>query len=124
MSAQDDCRKKIAANDSRAQPSSEGSATHLTPEEVHARLRGLPGWELESDGKRIFRQWTLKDFATALRFFMEVGQLAEVENHHPDLHLQSYRHVRIVLWTHAVGGLTPLDFQLAEKINALATEYS
>mgnify|MGYP003341152307 CR=1 FL=1 len=39
--------------------------------------------------------------------------------HHPDLHLESYRKVWIEIWTHAVGGLTENDFILAAKIDAL-----
>jgi 4a-hydroxytetrahydrobiopterin dehydratase len=45
--------------------------------------------------------------------------LAEAETHHPDVHLTSYRNVRVVLSTHAVGGLTMPDFILAAKLDAL-----
>ena len=45
--------------------------------------------------------------------------LAEAETHHPDVHLTSYRNVRVVLSTHAVGGLTLPDFILAAKLDAL-----
>ena len=46
------------------------------------------------------------------------------EGHHPDLHLESYRCVRCVLTTHAVGGLTLPDFILAAKLDELPVEYS
>ena len=52
-------------------------------------------------------------------FFNKVAALAEDEGHHPDLHLEGYRQVTIVLWTHAVGGLTENDFILAAKINQI-----
>jgi hypothetical protein len=45
--------------------------------------------------------------------------LAEEEGYHPDLQLEGYRKLKIVLWTHAVGGLTEKDFILAAKINQL-----
>lgn len=57
-----------------------------------------------------------------LRFFNSVGELAESEGHHPDLHLVGYRNVAIELWTHAIGGLSENDFILAAKINQLPIE--
>ena len=48
-----------------------------------------------------------------------LAALAEAETHHPDVHLTNYRDVRVVLSTHAVGGLTLPDFILAAKLDAL-----
>ena len=56
---------------------------------------------------------------TALDFFHRIAQIAEAEDHHPDLHLVGYRNVTIEIWTHAVGGLTENDFILAAKIDQL-----
>jgi len=39
--------------------------------------------------------------------------------HHPDFHLERYRHLRIEIWTHSLGGLTERDFSLAAQIDAL-----
>ncbi len=61
----------------------------------------------------------MKDFAAALDFFHRVGQVAEAEDHHPDLHLTGYRNVAIELSTHAVDGLTENDFILAAKIDQI-----
>jgi hypothetical protein len=47
---------------------------------------------------------------------------AEAEGHHPDLHLTGYRHLKIELTTHAIGGLSDNDFILAAKIDALLGE--
>lgn len=52
-------------------------------------------------------------------FLREVANLAESEQHHPDLHLTSYRHVGIELTTHAIQGLSENDFVLAAKISEL-----
>ncbi|HPC96403.1 MAG TPA: 4a-hydroxytetrahydrobiopterin dehydratase [Sedimentisphaerales bacterium] len=54
----------------------------------------------------------------ALAFVNRVGELAERENHHPDIDL-SYGKVRIDLWTHKIGGLHENDFILAAKIDRL-----
>jgi 4a-hydroxytetrahydrobiopterin dehydratase len=82
--------------------------------ELHAQI---PEWEL-SDTKLV-RKWRVADFAEGLDFFRRVGEVADAEDHHPDLHLQNYREVTIELWTHAVGGLTENDFIVAAKIDAL-----
>ena len=77
---------------------------------------------LTADGKRLRREWRVKNFVTALDFFNRVGQIAEAEGHHPDLHLVGYRNVTIELWTHAIGGLSENDFILAAKIDQLPVE--
>jgi 4a-hydroxytetrahydrobiopterin dehydratase len=40
-----------------------------------------------------------------IKFFNEIAEIAEKEKHHPDLHLEKYQFVSVVLWTHSVGGL-------------------
>jgi 4a-hydroxytetrahydrobiopterin dehydratase len=99
--------------------SCEGGIPALTPDEVRDQLAALPAWKPTADGRRIRREWRVKDFATALDFFNRVGQIAEAEDHHPDLHLTGYRNVAIEISTHAVGGLTQNDFILAAKIDTL-----
>jgi len=61
----------------------------------------------------------MKDFLAAVDFLRRVADLAESEGHHPDLHLERYRHVSVELWTHAIGGLSENDFILAAKIDRL-----
>ena len=97
----------------------EGGIPPLPAEQVRAYLAAVPHWQLTADGKRIRREWRVQDFTTALDFFQHVGQVAEQEDHHPDLHLSGYRNVAIEIWTHAVGGLTENDFILAAKIDQL-----
>jgi 4a-hydroxytetrahydrobiopterin dehydratase len=92
------------------------------PAEVQKQLAALPGWQLAADGKRIRKDWQVKDFLAGMEFFRQVAQLAESEGHHPDLHLEGYRHAWIELSTHAVGGLSENDFILAAKIDRLPVE--
>lgn len=96
-----------------------GKTPPLSDARVGELLPQVPGWELAAGGKRIARSWRVADFLTGLEFFRRVGEVAEAEDHHPDLHLTNYREVRIELWTHAVGGLTENDFIVAAKIDAL-----
>ncbi len=80
-------------------------------------LADVPAWNRVGD--RIERMWTMKDFPAMLDFVRDVGDLAEDEGHHPDIHMTDYRILRIALWTHAIGGLSENDFILAAKINRL-----
>ena len=91
----------------------------LSAARVAKLLLQVPGWNPSADGKRIARKWRVADFLTGLDFFRRVAEVAEAEDHHPDLHLANYRDVTIELWTHAAGGLTENDFIVAAKINEL-----
>lgn len=80
--------------------------------------REIPGWRVQD--KELVREYQYKDFAAALAFVNQVGALAEAANHHPDITIYSWNHVRLTLSTHSTGGLTANDFAMAEKINGLA----
>ena len=97
----------------------EGGVPPIGPEDASSLLSALPGWTLTHDGKRIRREWRVRDFMAGLDFFQQVAQIAQAEDHHPDLHLTGYREVAIELSTHAVAGLTENDFILAAKIDGV-----
>ncbi len=80
------------------------------------------GWELSEDGKRISRKFKLKNFVAAIRLVNALADLAEREQHHPDLHLTGYRFVQVDLTTHAIGGLSENDFIVAAKIDTAVEE--
>ena len=98
----------------------EGGVPKMSHEEANVHLSALPEWQLSDDGTRIQRDWQLTTFRDGIRLINNVGALAEREQHHPDLHLVSYRQVCIELTTHAIGGLSMNDFILAAKIDAIA----
>lgn len=97
----------------------ESGVPPLTAQEAKAYLRDVPGWDVSADHRAISRTWILQDFREALQFVNRLGELAEAENHHPDISLHAYRRVRVDLKTHAINGLSENDFILAAKINAL-----
>ena len=96
-----------------------GKTQSLAADRVRELLPQVPNWKTSADGKRIARAWRVRDFATGLDFFCRIADVAEAEDHHPDLHLANYRDVTVELWTHAAGGLTDNDFIMAAKIDAL-----
>lgn len=98
----------------------EGGVPKFSPDEAAAQVAALPAWRLTHDGSRIRRDWRLKNFRDGIRLVNTIGALAEREQHHPDLHLVSYREVWVEIYTHAIGGLSEDDFILAPKIDAVA----
>jgi 4a-hydroxytetrahydrobiopterin dehydratase len=97
----------------------EGGVEKYSRPEAEEQLTALSGWRLSDDGLRIRKDWQVKNFMAGIEFFTKVAEVAEAENHHPDLHLEGYRHAWIELSTHAAGGLTENDFILAAKIDRL-----
>lgn len=81
-------------------------------------INEVPGWSLDDNGLQISREFSFKDFKEALAFINKVGELAESEGHHPDIH-NFWNRVRLDLSTHAVKGLSENDFILAAKINEI-----
>ena len=91
----------------------------LLPEPLLTELLGeLDGWQ--RDGQAITKTFTLKGWKTALAFVNKVGDAAVAADHHPDIHIERYRTVRIVLTTHATHGISQADVGLAAQIDRIA----
>ncbi len=89
----------------------------LTDDEVAARLRERPGWELR-DG-RLHRELAFGDFAEAFAFMTRVAEAAERLDHHPDW-CNSWNRVTIDIVSHAAEGVTERCFELAAAVDAAA----
>ena len=97
-----------------------GGVPPLGADEV-ARLKPqVPDWEVaEEEGiPRLRRDFKFRNFREALDFAVKVGELAEREGHHPDLHV-AWGRVRVETWTHKIKGLHRNDFVLAAKSDAI-----
>lgn len=81
------------------------------------RLLAVGTWRRE--GNTITRTLTFKGFKGAVAFVNRVAEAANKLNHHPDIHLERYRNVRIVSTTHATGGISDADVELARRIDEL-----
>ncbi len=88
----------------------------------------VKGWELIKSGEngpsqedvlKISREFKFKDFVEALEFVNRVGDIAEMENHHPDILMHSWNKVLITLYTHSIKGLSENDYIVAAKINEI-----
>lgn len=80
-------------------------------------LVGPLAWEHQGD--ELVKVVRRHDFAAALAYVNEVGRLAELAGHHPDVELR-WNTVTLRLSTHSLGGLTDADIALARQIDALA----
>jgi 4a-hydroxytetrahydrobiopterin dehydratase len=75
------------------------------------------GWA--RGGSALTKTYTFKGFKGAMAFVNRVAEAASAANHHPDIHLEAYKTVRIVLTTHIVHGLTDADVELAKALDGL-----
>jgi 4a-hydroxytetrahydrobiopterin dehydratase len=87
----------------------------LSEKEITQSLKDTLGWKRK--GNEISRQYSFSEFVPAMAFVNHVADLAESMDHHPDILIQ-YNKVTLTLSTHSAGGLTALDFALAQKIDA------
>ena len=98
--------------------SCEGGTKPFDKKETDKYLLVVSGWSTE-DYLKIIKNYKFKDFKEALSFVNHVGEIAESENHHPNIYLYGWNKVRITLTTHAIDGLSINDFILASKIDRI-----
>lgn len=92
-------------------------AALLTDRQIEEELLQLPGWARV--GNEIEQVFTFTDFLGAIAFVNRLVEPAETAGHHPDISI-SWNKVTIRLSTHDAGGLTAMDFSLAQQITDLA----
>ena len=94
-----------------------GGVPPLRGEEIQRLVDQVNGWEVELE-HHLKKNYGFANFAEALKFVNQVGELAEEQGHHPDICF-GWGTVEITIWTHKIDGLTESDFILAAKIDAL-----
>ena len=91
-----------------------GGVPPMQQHAAEALLRELAeGWELNAEG-HLQRTYGFGNFVQAMAFANRVADIAEAENHHPDLHV-AWGRCRVEIWTHKIQGLTESDFYFAAK---------
>lgn len=99
-----------------------GGIPPMEQAEAEKYLKNVDGWELREDGTKIKKSFKFPDYRQTLEFVKDVGELAEQENHHPDVFF-GYGTASIEIQTHKIGGLHENDFILAAKIDEAATQH-
>jgi len=87
----------------------------LSDIEIHRSLSGLPGWSRR--GNELLRTYEFRTFADAMAFVGRLGPIADGMDHHPDIDIR-YTKVTLHLSTHSAGGITKMDVELAQAIDA------
>jgi 4a-hydroxytetrahydrobiopterin dehydratase len=75
------------------------------------------GWQVVGE-HHLEKEYRFQNFREALDFTVRIGELAEAQGHHPDIHL-AWGKVGVTVWTHKIDGLTESDFIFAAKVDAL-----
>jgi 4a-hydroxytetrahydrobiopterin dehydratase len=88
----------------------------LDSDQISTALKDAPGWSVK-DGK-LSKQFEFDAYLKGAEFASAVAHEADKLNHHPDIML-GYKKVTVSVNTHDVGGISPYDFELARRIEAL-----
>jgi 4a-hydroxytetrahydrobiopterin dehydratase len=91
----------------------------MNESDIEAALVNAPEWAHLGD--TIQRTYQFASFVTSMKFVRAVAELAEKDQHHPDI-LIRYNKVTLTLSTHDAGGITHKDFDLAAKCDALLSK--
>lgn len=95
-------------------------ATLLSEAEIASHFQELhPDWVVAGQAS-ISRPFELPDFKAALALVNAIGEVAEAENHHPELLMKGDRFVTITFTTHDAGGITINDLMMAQRTDQQA----
>ena len=99
----------------------EGGIPSFDLSEIHMYLKKVDGWDVKSDDNKTYyliKDFKFKNFLESQLFVNKIGELAEKENHHPDIWF-GWGYAKIKIFTHAINGLHESDFVLAAKIDKI-----
>jgi 4a-hydroxytetrahydrobiopterin dehydratase len=85
--------------------------------QIQERLQN--DWTFNVEKNEIEKEFIFADFTAAIDFIDEIAEIAEAQDHHPNLFLHDYKNVLVSVATHAEGGITSNDFQLAAEIDKI-----
>ncbi len=89
--------------------------------EIHKYQKKVDGWNVKKNQKNIYfleKNFKFKNYIKSQNFINRVGEISEIENHHPDISF-GWGYAKIFITTHAIEGLSKNDFILAAKIDQM-----
>ena len=95
-----------------------GNTPKFDEKQISDNLSKLNSWSVNDEQKMIYKKFNFKTFKQALNFTNKVGEIADVEGHHPDISL-GWGYSLVMLHTHAIQGLSINDFIIAAKIDEI-----
>ena len=99
----------------------DGDTLPFDTSEIHKYLKKIDDWEVKSNNDKNFyliKDFKFKNFEESQNFVNKVGNIAEEENHHPDITF-GWGYCTIKIFTHAIKGLAESDFILAAKVDKI-----
>ena len=96
-----------------------GNTPKFDEKQISDNLSKLDNWSVNDEQKMIYKKFNFKTFKQALNFTNKVGEIADLEGHHPDISL-GWGYSLIMLHTHAIQGLSINDFIIAAKIDEIS----
>ena len=100
----------------------EGNIPPFNIEEIHKYLKKVDGWDVKEDETKnyfLIKEFKFQNFLESQNFINKVGQIAEIEGHHPDISF-GWGYAKIKIFTHAIKGLHESDFVLAAKVDKIS----
>ena len=100
-----------------------GDVPAFNIDEIHKYLKKVDGWNVKSNDEKSYyleKDFKFKNFLGSQKFIDKVGDIAEKENHHPDISF-GWGYAKIKIFTHAIKGLAESDFILAAKIDNISS---
>lgn len=91
----------------------------LSLAELQEAMTGLLEWSIA--GNSIEKVFSFNNFKESLAFVNKIAEIAELQNHHPDIMI-NYNLVRFTLTTHSEGGVTKKDIELAKEIDKISND--
>ena len=99
----------------------QGNIPPFDQSEIHKYLKKIDGWDVKSNQDKSFyliKEFTFENFFESQSFVNKIGDIAEKENHHPDISF-GWGYCKVKIFTHAIKGLAESDFILAAKIDKI-----
>lgn len=94
-----------------------GDVQPLAGEELKTLSTQIPDWDV-IEGHHLKREFSFPDFKSALGFVNAIGEVAEAENHHPNISF-TWGKVSVEIWTHSIDGISENDLILAAKFDTI-----
>ena len=99
----------------------DGSIPAFDLDEIHKYLKKIDGWDVQNNQEKNYhltKEFKFKNFKESQNFVNKIGNIAEVESHHPDISF-GWGYCKVTIFTHAIKGLAESDFILAAKIDKI-----
>ena len=101
----------------------EGGIPAFDTTQIHKYLKKVDGWDVKNDEENnyfLLKEFKFNNFLESQEFVNKVGEIAETENHHPDISF-GWGYAKVKIFTHAIKGLAESDFILAAKIDKISS---